>query len=97
MLRRYSRIQQNRLYFNLNSARAIREEEEEESGDRTKGRLRQRQQQQDNGYCVMMASTQSSSGRNTADTVVTTVTLEAAGATRSEGFAAGYCVMEGVS
>ncbi len=95
MLRRYSRIQQNRLYFNLNSARAIREEEEEEGGDRTKGR-RQQQQQEDNGYCVM-ASTQSSSGRNTADTVVTTVTLEAAGATRSEGFAAGYCVMEGVS
>ncbi len=95
MLRRYSRIQQNRLYFNLNSARAIREEEgEEEGGDRTKGQLQQ--QQQDNGYCVM-ASTQSSSGRNTADTVVTTVTLEAAGATRSEGFAAGYCVMEGVS
>ncbi len=92
MLRRYSRIQQNRLYFNLNSARAIREEEgEEEGGDRTK-----QQRQQDNGYCVM-ASTQSSSGRNTADTVVTTVTLEAAGATRSEGFVAGYCVMEGVS
>ncbi len=87
MLRRYSRIQQNRMYFSSNSDDGCGDDGAG-TGANTGG----------DGYCIMAAPTST-----TADTVVTVDSAVAAAAAVTAATVAvvtprdGYCFMEGVS